>query len=65
MLQVNIQVCIESFFVLQDFSKDEKRALALESRKGPPKYGSEAKQHIINGLHARMLAAEQVHSFQS
>lgn len=44
---------------LQDFSKEEKRALALESRKGPPKNGSEAKQKIINGLHARMLACEQ------
>ena len=44
----------------QDFSKDEKRNLALQSRKAPPKYGSEAKQHIINSLHARMLAAQQV-----
>lgn len=48
------------FGVVQDFSKDEKRALAIESRTAPPKYGSEAKQQIINGLHARMLAAEQV-----
>ena len=46
--------------LLQDFSKDEKRALAIESRKAPPKYGSDAKQQIISGLHARMLATEQV-----
>lgn len=45
---------------LQDFSKEEKRVLAIESRKAPPKYGSEAKQQIINGLHARMLACGQV-----
>ncbi len=44
---------------MQDFSKQEKRVLAVESRKAPPKYGSEAKQQIINHLHARMLAAEQ------
>lgn len=44
---------------MQDFSKEEKRVLAVESRKAPPKYGSEAKQQIINRLHARMLAAEQ------
>lgn len=44
---------------LQDFSKEEKRNLAVESRKAPPKYGSEAKQQIINNLHARMLAAQQ------
>ncbi|KAL3163216.1 Ubiquitin-conjugating enzyme E2 32 [Trebouxia sp. C0010 RCD-2024] len=43
-----------------DFSKEEKRVLAIESRKAPPKYGSEAKQQIINGLHARMLACGQV-----
>ncbi|KAL0041992.1 hypothetical protein WJX77_000137 [Trebouxia sp. C0004] len=42
-----------------DFSKQEKRVLAVESRKAPVKYGSEAKQQIINHLHARMLAAEQ------
>ncbi|KAL3131774.1 hypothetical protein ABBQ38_007491 [Trebouxia sp. C0009 RCD-2024] len=42
-----------------DFSKEEKRILAIESRKAPPKYGSEAKQQIINGLHARMLAGGQ------
>ncbi|KAA6429421.1 MAG: ubiquitin-conjugating enzyme E2 32-like [Trebouxia sp. A1-2] len=29
-----------------DFSKQEKRVLAVESRKAPPKYGSEAKQQI-------------------
>ena len=44
---------------LQDFSKEEKQNLAVESRKAPPKYGSEAKQQIINNLHARMLAAQQ------
>lgn len=44
---------------MQDFSKQEKRVLAVESRKAPPKYGSEAKQQIVNHLHARMLAAEQ------
>lgn len=44
---------------MQDFSKQEKRVLAVESRKAPPKYGSEAKQQIINHLHARMLAVEQ------
>lgn len=47
-------------WLLQDFSKEEKRALAIQSRKAPPKYGSEAKQQIIDGLHARMLASEQV-----
>lgn len=46
--------------LLQDFSKQEKRALAIESRKAPPKYGSDPKQQIINDLHARMLAKEQV-----
>ena len=45
---------------MQDFSKDEKRALAIESRRGPPKFGTESKQQIINSLHARMLAAEKV-----
>ena len=44
---------------VQDFSKQEKHVLAVESRKAPPTYGSEAKQQIINQLHARMLAAEQ------
>ena len=46
---------------MQDFSKEEKRALAVESRLAPPKYGSEAKQQIINSLHARMLAIGQVY----
>ena len=45
---------------MQDFSKEEKRARAAESRKAPPKYGTEAKQQIINSLHARMLAADKV-----
>ena len=50
---------------MQDFSQQEKRVLAVESRKAPPKHGSEAKQQIINQLHARMLAAEQAsaHTF--
>lgn len=45
---------------LQDFTKDERRALALQSRKAPPTHGSEAKQSIINSLHMRMLAADKV-----
>ena len=53
-----LQSCI--VWSLQDFSKEEKHALAIQSRKAPPKYGSEAKQQIIDGLHARMLASEQV-----
>ncbi len=47
---------------MQDFTKDEKRALAIESCKAPPKYGSESKQQIVNSLHARMLAASEVRS---
>lgn len=42
-----------------DFTKDERRALAQQSRRAPPTFGSDAKQSIINDLHMRMLAADK------
>lgn len=45
---------------VQDFTQDERRALAQQSRRAPPTFGSDAKQSIINDLHMRMLAADKV-----
>jgi hypothetical protein len=40
---------------LQDFTKEERQALALKSQSDPPKFGSPARQKVIDEMHQRML----------
>ena len=42
----------------QDYTPDERRALAAASRVAPPKAGSAPRQEVVDRLHARLLAAE-------
>lgn len=39
-----------------DFSKDERRALAIKSRDAPPTYGSPDRQKLIDEIHQYMLS---------
>lgn len=38
-----------------DYTKEERRVLAIKSREAPPKYGSPERQQIINQIHQQML----------
>jgi hypothetical protein len=38
-----------------DYTKEERRALAIKSRTNPPKYGSPERQALINRLHETLL----------
>lgn len=38
-----------------DYTKEERRALAIKSRSTPPKYGSPERQEVIDRLHAALL----------
>lgn len=44
---------------LQDFTKDERKQLAVKSRTEVPKFGSAARQKVINDMHQRMLELQQ------
>lgn len=44
---------------LQDFTKDERKQLALKSRTDIPKFGSAARQKVISDMHERMLELQQ------
>lgn len=43
----------------QDFSKEERKALALRSRQEPPQFGSAERQQLILDMHQRALAGER------
>eukprot|EP00878_Enallax_costatus_P014571 GHUV01015242.1.p1 GENE.GHUV01015242.1~~GHUV01015242.1.p1 ORF type:complete len:233 (+),score=129.87 GHUV01015242.1:172-870(+) len=43
----------------QDFTKDERKQLAIKSRTEVPKFGSPARQKVINDMHQRMLELQQ------
>ena len=53
------------YFPLQDFTKEERQALALKSRTDPPKFGSPARQKVIDDMHQRMLQLMQQHQASS
>uniref|UniRef100_A0A383WFP1 UBC core domain-containing protein n=1 Tax=Tetradesmus obliquus TaxID=3088 RepID=A0A383WFP1_TETOB len=42
-----------------DFTKDERQQLAVKSRTEVPKFGSAARQKVINEMHQRMLTLQQ------
>lgn len=42
----------------QDFTKEERAALASKSRGAPPHFGSPERQRVTDEVHAAMLAAE-------
>ena len=44
--------------VVQDFSKDERAALALKARAHAPVFGSPDRQAVTNEVHAKMLLRE-------
>lgn len=44
---------------LQDFTKEERQQLAVKSRTEVPKFGSPARQKVINEMHQRMLELQQ------
>jgi len=48
-----------------DFTKEERQALALKSRTDPPKFGSPARQTVIDEMHQRMLQLMQQHQASS
>ncbi|KAJ9525969.1 hypothetical protein QJQ45_009351 [Haematococcus lacustris] len=50
------RILLPAEYPFKDYTKEERRALAIKSRTTIPKFGSAERQRITDEMHARMLA---------